>query len=128
MRTSLLSTTVIATCFAASAFAADLPSRTAPVAPVVYVPAFTWTGFYIGLNAGGAWAGSRDVTVTGPGGGPANAVIGGSGDGAFVGGLQAGYNWQSGAFVYGVEADIQYVSMSNNVAWGRLHVVERHQQ
>ena len=67
MRTSLLSTTVIATCFAASAFAADLPSRTAPVAPVVYVPAFTWTGFYIGLNAGGAWAGSRDVTVTGPG-------------------------------------------------------------
>ena len=44
---------------------------------------------------------------------------GGGGDGAFVGGGQIGYNWQSGAFVYGLETDIQYVGLSNNVSWGR---------
>ena len=43
-------------------FAADLPLKAPPpaVAPVI-----TWTGFYIGLNAGGTWDGNHSVDTLG---------------------------------------------------------------
>ena len=109
MRLGLVSTAVLATCLATSAFAADLPSRVPAPAPVVYVPAFTWAGFYVGLNAGFGWADSGGVIVNGPTAVSSGILSGGGGDGAFVGGGQIGYNWQSGALVYGLETDIQYV-------------------
>ncbi|UZF93135.1 outer membrane protein [Bosea sp. NBC_00550] len=117
MRLSLVSATFLATCLASSAFAADLPPRAAP-APVIYAPIFTWTGFYVGLNAGVGWADSGDVIVTGPTPGSSGILGGGGGDGAFVGGGQIGYNWQSGSIVYGLETDIQYVGTNSNVSWG----------
>jgi len=116
LRISILSTAVVATSFVTAAFAADLPSRQAPIAPI-YVPAFTWTGFYIGLNAGGAWADTGHVVVNGPIGGAGS--ISGSDNGAFIGGAQIGYNFQSGAVVWGVETDIQYVGRGSNASWGQ---------
>lgn len=115
MRLGLVSTAVLATFLATTSYAADLPARQAPI---IYAPVFTWTGFYVGLNAGVGWAGSRDVVVTGPTPGTSGVLSGGSSDGTFVGGGQIGYNWQSGAIVYGVEADIQYVDTGGNVNWG----------
>jgi outer membrane immunogenic protein len=99
------------------AMAADLPSsKGPPPAPVAFVPAFTWTGFYVGLNAGYSWN-NNDLTYgyqtfdwwSGNDiwtGNPQSADVSNNG---FTGGAQAGYNYQFGAFVVGVEADIQYV-------------------
>jgi outer membrane immunogenic protein len=53
---------------------------------------YSWAGPYLGGNLGYAW-GSVDNDPTRPSG--------------FVGGVQAGYNWQSGSFVFGLEGDIQ---------------------
>jgi outer membrane immunogenic protein len=126
MKKLLLSTVAFAG-LTAGALAADLPSRRAAPAPYVAVPVFTWTGFYVGVNAGYGF----DVgqTTQGPytiGGGvgvsPAGALPAGSvvtpgtqgGRDGFVGGGQIGYNYQIGSFVVGVEADIQYADLVSN--------------
>ena len=106
MKKSVLAGAVAAGLLSTSAFAADLPNRkTAPVAPVTYVAPFTWTGFYVGLNAGYGWSSGTDVTVTGGG---ATTLFSGGDEGGFTGGAQAGYNFQTGAIVFGLETDIQY--------------------
>ena len=106
----------------AAAQAADLPTRKEAPAPVFVPPPFTWTGFYVGLNAGGiAPSGSRGASIldtnpatTGfisaefPGGLGSQSV-------GFLGGGQAGYNWQTGAFVLGVETDFDGSTLSKSV-------------
>jgi outer membrane immunogenic protein len=81
---------------AGSAFAADLPVKAPMVAPA---PVFTWNGFYIGANVGGAWA-RNNMTIPGATGSEdINGVIGGG---------QIGYNWQFAPnWVFGIEGDIQ---------------------
>ena len=50
-----------------AAQAADLPTRKEAPPPVFVPPPFTWTGFYIGLNAGAAWSmGNRTTSLTVP--------------------------------------------------------------
>lgn len=94
----------------ASAYAADVVGNEPP-APEASIPVFSWTGAYIGLNAGGGF-GTFDhpFSVIDPATVPPTQLLGGSLDisaGGFVGGVQAGYNWQSDRFVYGVETDFQ---------------------
>ena len=104
-----------------AASAADMRVKAAPMpAPV---PVFSWTGFYIGANVGGAWGESRtDSSLVNTGGGQQyipsvvadiNAqrfqTVTASG---FTGGGQAGYNWQAQNFVFGVEADINAFNLS----------------
>src|SRR3954471_6515951 len=133
----LLLSSVALVGFTAGAMAADLPRRAAP--PVFApVPIFTWTGFYVGLNAGYGFSNSGDnncdfggcgfggLNVNVPGGVAAVTPVGGtflSGfdndrnrDG-FVGGGQVGFNYQftpGSGFVVGVEADIQWADFGNN--------------
>ncbi|WP_377839690.1 outer membrane protein [Bosea sp. UC22_33] len=97
---------------AGAASAADLPSRKGPVAAPVYMPpAFSWTGFYVGGNAGYGWG---NVNANGF----ANV---GDLDG-FVGGGQIGYNYQMGQFVLGLEADLQFADLSSGNNLGLLNV------
>ncbi len=105
---------------AVAAQAADLPTRKAPPAPVYIPPPFTWTGFYVGLNAGGVWeSGSTNSTLYANGfpflttGYVNNFKNNASG---FIGGGQAGYNWQTGSFVLGVETDFDGTSLSKSTS------------
>lgn len=91
------------------AMAADLPSRVAP-SPVAAVPVFTWTGFYVGVQAGYAW-GTSSTAFTGAGGVTARDLD----SEGFVGGAHIGYNQQLGSFVVGIEADLEGASLDGYV-------------
>jgi outer membrane immunogenic protein len=101
-RIVLLATTVSAA--GVSAFAADLPPQTQPVAPVAYVPAFSWTGFYLGGELG--WIQTNAEYTTGAQilGVPFLVTSASDKNGLIYGGL-AGYNYQVGQLVLGVEGD-----------------------
>ncbi|PZQ11557.1 MAG: hypothetical protein DI565_17605 [Ancylobacter novellus] len=76
---------------AAPAFAADLPYEAAPA--IVAVPSFSWTGAYLGVQAGYGW----------------DKLAGRSLDGALVGGY-GGFNYQfdNSPVVIGVETDLNW--------------------
>lgn len=108
---TLISTLVLGT----SALAADMPLRGYTPVYLPPPPVFTWSGVYFGLNAGGLFANNK-MTMNGQGPITSAAIAAGIVPGAaklnksgFAGGAQAGYNWQAGSFVAGVEADINYV-------------------
>jgi outer membrane immunogenic protein len=97
--------------------AAGMPLKAPPPPPV-----FSWTGFYIGASGGYAWADSNVITAvassgryfitTDPG------QIGSSGASSIrpkggIGGIQSGYNWQTGNVVFGVEVDFNAFSLSD---------------
>lgn len=91
----------------APAGAADLGPYRQPSAPVVYddaPPAYSWRGFYAGVNGGYAWGSTDPVIVSGGAASGAMAAI--DPEGWLFGG-QLGYNAQFGNFVLGAEADIQ---------------------
>jgi outer membrane immunogenic protein len=121
---------------AGSALAADLPTRKGPpIAPVYVPPPFTWTGFYVGANAGAAWVNNNNNNNFGfpfvgavPVGGtfiPFATSGNNNNRVGFIGGVQAGYNYQFGlgsGFVLGGEADIDWAdinrSRNNGVLFG----------
>lgn len=93
---------LVATGWTASAEAADL--NYGPRAPYTVnqpLNAYSWAGPYLGGNIGYEW-GSVDNNPAKPSG--------------FVGGVQAGYNFQNGPFVFGVEGDIQAAGADDTFA------------
>ena len=125
-----------------AALAADLPSRRAP--PVYVpppIPVFTWTGLYVGGNAGYAFGAQNNSTssyylpngsVAGSGGTNGTLTLLGNSNrrDGFTGGGQIGYNYElgsgtglpllgglgaggfaGGGLVVGVEADAQYLGI-----------------
>ena len=111
------------------ASAADLPLR-----PIEPVPTSPWTGFYAGIDVGGA-IGNGSVTTTGTplSFNPAGVDMGAPAtmyalaavlpshtsrsSGQFIGGGQLGYNYQlSSPYVVGLEADIQGLAGSGGTS------------
>jgi outer membrane immunogenic protein len=95
------------------ASAADLPVYKA--APQVI--AYNWTGPYIGVNLGYHWGRDRATTAADTFGwsvagaaaidGVTRGTVQPSG---IMGGVQAGYNWQVNNMVWGLEADVAFLS------------------
>ena len=90
------------------ALAADLGARTYAKAPAYAAPIYNWTGFYIGGHLGGAF--SSDNTCNG-------LALGNNNNGRFLGGLQAGADYQFAAnWVVGVEGQYSWLASNNNGA------------
>jgi outer membrane immunogenic protein len=104
MRKFLLATAALIV-VASPAMPADLR---APVlkAPPPAVPAWSWTGCYLGGHAGGLWAHQKDWTVRTLGGAFFGQSLGGHDADGWLGGAQAGCDYQfAGGFVIGVQGD-----------------------
>ena len=84
---------LVAAGWTASAGAADLSyGQRAPYTVNQPLNAYSWAGPYLGGNIGYEW-GSVSNNPADPSG--------------FIGGVQAGYNFQNGPWVFGIEGDIQ---------------------
>jgi outer membrane immunogenic protein len=113
-----------------AALAADLGAKAPPPVYLPPPPPPLWTGFYLGINAGGTWSNSNAINTTAFPGPCDPALLGcfanfsatsaalanfsvSRNRGAFIGGGQIGYNYQFGpSWVAGVEADIQGIAGS----------------
>jgi outer membrane immunogenic protein len=100
MKTTKACCAIAALIVAQSAYGADLSRSYLSPAPYT---SFSWAGANLGANLGYQW------------GSVANA---GTDPNGFAGGLQLGYNWQNGQFVYGAETDAQLTGADSN--WGAL--------
>jgi outer membrane immunogenic protein len=90
-----------------SASAADIARPVTKEPPVVAPPViYNWSGFYIGAHIGGAWGDKdwTDVTFLTPFAEGSHDVSG------FLAGGQIGFNWQFGAWVFGVEGQASWTN------------------
>jgi outer membrane immunogenic protein len=102
MKKTILAMTVASLMAAAgTATAADLPRSSAPYYSPAPASVYNWGGAYAGLNVGYEWGRITNSSVSPSG---------------LEGGLQAGYNWQSGQFVFGGETDIQVTGADDTFA------------
>jgi outer membrane immunogenic protein len=104
----LLTTTALIALGMAPATAADLAKRPYTKAPAAAIAINNWTGFYVG-----AMGGYAQENTSG-----ANEISGG-----FAGGT-LGYNWQTGNFVLGVEADGAWADVGARVGNPAIAAVE----
>jgi len=87
--------------------AADLGTRSVYKAPPPLAPVYDWQGFYIGAHVGYGWARPEVTPFVG---GPVTNTPRPEG---VLGGGQIGFNFQTGAWVYGIEADASYGNLDD---------------
>jgi outer membrane immunogenic protein len=108
----LLLTSVSAFALAGSAFGADM----APMFKAPPPPSYTWAGFYLGIDGGVA---RHDVSFNDLSGlvSTLGTTFSASKTGGVLGGY-AGFNVQDRSFVYGLEADVNWVGAKETETWG----------
>ena len=107
MKNMLLAGAALLTIVSGSAMAADMRPARAPIytkAPMM-APAFSWTGCYIGGNAGGLWATKDWSGLTRRG----SADVSGG-----VAGGQVGCNYQVTTWVFGIQGDFDWTNASGD--------------
>ena len=97
---------------ASAASAADMPLKAKPLA----APVYNWTGCYIGGNAGGGWTRVDTSRVSQDTIGAAFANYGREDDSGFIGGGQAGCDFQTTNVVFGVQGTFDFGSIKGSHA------------
>ena len=105
MRKFLLATTA-AVALAAPAQAADMPVKAPPAA--VVAATYNWTGFYVGIVGGGAWADTRHTNNVNGANSGTHRISGGLFGGTY------GYNAQFGSWVLGLEGDFSWSGIDSS--------------
>jgi len=86
-----------------------LTAAGARAADVTSAPGYDWTGFYLGAQGGYGW-GQADYEYRETAGSSSTSID----NNGFVGGGTLGYNFQTGDFVFGLEADASYANVSGD--------------
>jgi outer membrane immunogenic protein len=108
MNRFILSACALAFAMASPSFAADMRGRYQEPA---YAPAYSWSGFYMGINGGYGWGTSDwNSSLTSGSTSPAGGLLGGT----------IGFNMQAGGWVFGVEGDVDgnWMRDSNSTGTG----------
>jgi outer membrane immunogenic protein len=105
-KTLIASVAFLALCTTAAG-AADIGVNAPPLSPPPPLP-FSWTGFYVGANIGGAWSNTRSTDSL------FLTNFNNNNNGVFIGGGQIGGNYQIGQFVIGGEWDFDWAANNNN--------------
>jgi outer membrane immunogenic protein len=129
MTRQLLAGVAITALLTGAALGADLPVKVPLKAPVA-CPSCNWNGYYVGINFGGSIGHdtSQDAISLNPAGlpnglgglppgvfNPISNTTYNSSPAGFVGGGQAGFNWQVGHWVLGAEGDWDFARQRDNL-------------
>jgi hypothetical protein len=119
----LASVAIVALAAAAPALAADLPLK----APTLVAAPWSWSGFYIGGHGGYGWGHDSFTNVNDPffGGKFPSFTATGFDPKGYLGGFQAGANWQSGSIVAGLEADLSFTNIKGSSSSTATPAVDR---
>jgi outer membrane immunogenic protein len=118
MKKLLLSTSgLFALVLSSSAFAADLSAPVYKGSPAMIPAIYDWSGFYVGINGGGAWSNNcwTNSNLLGTPTVPTAAEGCHHASGGMVGG-QMGYRWQAASWVFGVEAEGDWANLKGSNA------------
>jgi outer membrane immunogenic protein len=111
MKKLLVAGFAVAALCGTEALAADMPLK----APPPLVPATNWSGFYLGIVAGGEFAQTSTdfifANIPGLPGTPTRVSPNGSGG---LIGAEAGYNYQVANFLAGIEGDVDYARITGH--------------